>query len=148
MAEPHEILAAAQSVLVVDWPTPDVPETLARCGFEVVVHGGPGPEDWTAYRAEEGEVVRTQVGRPPARADVVYSHRPLAELPEIVETAAQVGATSIWVHSGRNADGAKDPSGCWMPAEDSKRARGLVESAGFVYIEEPYIADVARRLGR
>ena len=133
-------------MLVVDWPTPDVPETLARSGFEVVVHGGPGPEDWTAYRAQEGEVTLTRVGRPPDRADLVYSHRPLDELPEIVQMATQVGARAIWVHSGRAEGGAKDPKGCWMPAEDSAMAREIVESAGFVDVEEPYIADVARRL--
>ena len=147
MADPHDILAGAQSVLVVDWPIPEVPETLARCGFDVVVDGGPGPEDWHAYRLEGGDVVVTQVAGPPDRAQVVYSHRPIDELPEILELAKELGATAIWVHSGRSPDGSKDPRGCWMPEAESARARGLVESAGFVYVEEPYIADVARSLG-
>jgi hypothetical protein len=60
--------------------------------------------------------------------------------------ATQTGATTVWVHSGRNAEGMKDPSGCWMPAEESARARRIVESAGFAYVEEPYIVDVARRV--
>ena len=144
--DPDEILAAAQSVLVVDWPVPDVPETLARCGFDVVVDGGPDPDDWQAYRLEGDEVVVTRAPGPPERAELVYSHRPIGELPEILEMAAETGATTVWVHSGCNADGAKDPRGCWMPPEESARARGLVEAAGFVYVEEPYIVDVARRV--
>lgn len=34
-----EILRATQSVLVVDWPSRDVPDTLARAGYDVHVHG-------------------------------------------------------------------------------------------------------------
>jgi hypothetical protein len=147
VADAQEILAAAQSVVVVDWPTPDVPETLAHSGFEVTVHGGPGPDDWRAYKVDGGEVVVTKAPGPPDRAEVVYTHRPIDELPEILEMATQVGARVVWVHSGRSPDGAKDPRGCWMPEQVSATARGVVESAGFVYVEEPYIADVARRLG-
>ena len=147
MTEAADILLAADSVLVVDWPSRDVPDTLARAGFAVVVHGGPGPEDYTEHRLENGGIVAVQIGRPPEHADVVYTHRPVDELPEIVETASAIGARAIWVQSGLAGDGQKDPSGCWMPPEDSRRARPIVESAGMTYIDEPYIADVVRQLG-
>lgn len=80
----------------------------------------------------------------PKRADLVYTHRPIEELPEIVDAARTVGATAVWIQSGRDATGAKDPRGCWFSQQDSDRARGIVEGAGLRYIDSPYIADVAR----
>lgn len=143
----EEILAGAGTILVVDWPTRHVPDTLARAGYEVVVHGGPGPEDYTAYEVAGEEVVERRVGRPPAHADVVYTFRPLDELPEIVDMAQRVGAGSVWVQSGLSAAGAKDPQGCWLPPEDAAGARALVEAAGLVYVDQPYIAGAVRARG-
>ncbi len=37
-----EIFRTVQTILVIDWPSKEVPETLARAGFRVVVRGGPG----------------------------------------------------------------------------------------------------------
>ena len=136
----------AHAVLVVDWPSRDVPDALVRGGFAVVVHGGPGPEDYAPYELERGEVVVRPAGPPPAHADLVYSHRPVYELPGIVTTARTLGATTVWLQSGLGADGSRDPTGCWMPEAESRRAREIVESAGLAYLDEPYIADAVRRL--
>ena len=146
MTDASSILADARSILVVDWPTRDVPDTLARAGYEVVVHGGPGPEDYTSYEVVGGEVVGQRVGRPPRSADVVYTFRPLEELPEVVEAALTVGARVVWVQSGRDEDGGKDPAGCWMPEEEAAGARALVEAAGREYVDRPYLADAVRGL--
>jgi predicted CoA-binding protein len=143
----EEILRAAESVLVVDWPSRDVPDTLARCGYTVVVHGGPGPEDFSAYALRDGEVVVSRSGGPPEHADLVYSHRPLDELPEIVETARRLGATAVWAQSGLDRTGARDPKGCWRPDGESQRARAIVEEAGLAYVDDTYIADEVRSLG-
>ena len=148
MTDAPSVLAAARSILVVDWPTRDVPDALALAGLEVVVHGGPGPEDYVASVVEDGEVVERQVGRPPDHADIVYTHRPLDELTEIVSTAVAVGARAVWVQSGLDVEGEKDPRGCWMADEDAAEARAIVESAGLLYVDRPYIADTARELGR
>jgi hypothetical protein len=43
------------------------PDTLARAGYEVHVHGGPGPEDYSAYRWDGDEGVVERIGRPPGR---------------------------------------------------------------------------------
>ena len=147
MSAVEAILAGARSFLVVDWPTRDVPDTLAGAGYEVVVHGGPGPEDYTAYEVAGGEVVERRVGRPPAHADVVYTFRPLEELPEIVATAQAVGAGTVWVQSGLSAAGVKDPEGCWMPPGAAAGARALVEAAGLAYVDQPYIAGAVRARG-
>ena len=140
MTDAGSILAGARTLLVVDWPTRDVPDALALAGYEVVVHGGPGPEDYTAYEVVEGEVVERHVGRPPTRADVVYTFRPLDELPEIVETAVALGAGTVWVQSGVAEDGRKDPEGCWLSEAEAAAARAVVEAAGLRYVDRPYIA--------
>jgi hypothetical protein len=44
-----EIFKTVQAMLVIDWPSKELPETLTRAGFQVVVRGGPGPEDYSAY---------------------------------------------------------------------------------------------------
>lgn len=146
MTEAERCLQSAASVLVVDWPSRDVPDTLAAAGYEVLVKGGPGPEDYSVHDMREGRVVVRSLGRPPQRADLVYSHRPLEELPGIVLLAGQVGARAVWCQSGLTEAGTKDPAGCFVPQEASREARALVESAGLSYFEEPYIADAVRRL--
>ncbi len=146
MAEADQILRSADSVLLVDWPSRDVPETLVRAGYQVFVKGGSGPEDYTAQELRGGEVLARLVGRPPEHADLVYSYRPIGELPGVVAVARQVGATAVWHQSGRDSAGADDPRGCWLPWAESQEARAIVESADLTYVEGPYIADAVRRL--
>ncbi|MDP9280757.1 MAG: CoA-binding protein [Chloroflexota bacterium] len=81
------------------------------------------------------------VGQLPKRADLVYTHRPIDELAEIVDTAKAVGANAVWIQSGRDKTGAKDSRGCWLPREESAKAREIVERAGLRYVEAPYIVD-------
>jgi hypothetical protein len=109
-----------------------------------VSNDGPDADDYNAYTLEGGEIRVTKLGHLPVRADLVYTHRPVDELPEIVATAKSIGAKAVWVQSGRNPNGAKDPRGCWMSPEESSRARQIVEEADLTYIEEPYIADAVR----
>jgi hypothetical protein len=40
--DPEEVLKNVRAVLVIDWPSKDVPEKLALAGFHVYVRGGPG----------------------------------------------------------------------------------------------------------
>lgn len=142
MTDVAKLLASTKTVLLVDWPSRDVPDTLARGGFTVVSNDG--PEEYNAYEVEAGEVRLRQVGRAPERADLVYTHRPIDELPEIVDTAKAVGAKAVWIQSGLDTTGAKDPRGCWFPQADSDTARKIVEEAGLTYIQAPYIADAVR----
>jgi predicted CoA-binding protein len=142
------VLTAVRTVLVVDWPSRDVPDTLARAGFSVTVHGGPGPEDYSVYEVRDGDVVVRPVGVAPAHVDLVYAHRPLAELPGIVAMAQSLGAKAVWIQSGVTSTGTKDPTGCFVAEGESRQARQLVERGGLTYIETPYIADAVRRLQR
>lgn len=145
MTDVANLLAGTKTVLLIDWPSRDVPDTLARSGYTVVSNDG--PDEYNAYEVEGGEVRLRDVGQPPKTADLVYTHRPIDELQEIVDTAKTLGAKTVWIQSGRDKNGAKDPRGCWFPEAESAKARGLVEGAGLTYIEAPYIADAARGRG-
>lgn len=144
MTDVSKLLDEARTVLLIDWPDRDVPDSLARSGYSVVSHDGPGPDEFNAYEIEGDGIRVRHVGRPPQQADLVYSHRPIDELPEIVETARSVGAKAVWIQSGRDDAGGKDPRGCWLPEEESARARSIVEAAGLDYVDAPYIADAVR----
>jgi predicted CoA-binding protein len=147
VSEAEQILRTAGTILVVDWPSKDVPETLARTGYTVVVKGGPGPADYSFHELRDGEIVRRPAGGPPPGADLVYAHRPVDELAGIASLARQVGAIAVWYQSGLASAGTKDPHGCWMEPAASQTARTVIEAAGLTYVESPYIADEVRRLG-
>jgi len=147
VAEAGQILRETGSILIVDWPSKDVPETLARAGYTVLVKGGPEPDNYSAYEVRDGEVVSRRTGEAPAGVDLVYSYRPVEELPGIAAMAQRLGARAVWVQSGVASDGTKAPDGCWMDRAASEAARAVVESAGLAYIDAPYIADEVRSRG-
>ena len=144
--DPIEILKTVCVILVVDWPTKDVPESLVRSGFQVVVRGGPGPEDYWDYELNNGSVVKRQVGRLPDHADLIYSYRPLRELPGIIATAKGLHAHTIWTQSGLSAAGVSDPKGCWLPEDELGVARELVQSAGLNHASQPYIGEAVTKI--
>ena len=140
-----ETLQTAERIVVVDWPSKDVPDSLARAGLEVWVHGGPEPDNWSIQEVGEGDqIVGRKTGTPPVAADLVYSYRPLEELGEILELATRVGAKAVWLQSGKDENGNPDPRGTWMSDEDRTAARAAIEGSGFSYVDHPYIGDVAR----
>jgi predicted CoA-binding protein len=142
MADAVKLLSGAKTVLLIDWPSRDVPDTLARGGFTVV--SSDGPDEYNAYEVEGAGVRVRPVGEPPKRADLVYTHRPIDELPDIIDAAKAAGAKAVWIQSGLDQTGEKDPRGCWFPDAESAKARGIVEREGLIYIESPYIADAVR----
>jgi hypothetical protein len=143
---PEQILTSADSILLIDWPSRDVPETLARAGYAVLVKGGPESDNFSAWQLRDAEVVVAKLGRAPAHVDIVYAHRPVAELPGIVTMAGRLAATTVWCQSGRSPSGAGDPTGVWLPDEEASQARAIVEQAGLHYVNAPYIADLVREL--
>jgi hypothetical protein len=136
----------AQIVLVIDWPSRDVPDTLTRAGYTTIVKGGPEPDNYSTYELRDGEVVARRLGGAPEHVDLIYAHRPFDELLGIVALAERVGAKGIWCQSGLSSDGAKDPKGCFVPEERSRRSRQIVEAAGLSYVDDLYIADAVRGL--
>jgi predicted CoA-binding protein len=144
---PKQILSASKSVLVIDWPSRDVPDALTSAGFAVVVRGGPGESEYSTYETNNDGVVLHRAGRPPEQVDLVYSYRPMDELPKIVAIARHLGAKAVWIQSGFASAGARDPKGCWMPEHESRQAHGLVKSVGLEFLTQPYIGDAAREFG-
>lgn len=139
-----ELIRDTDTILLVDWPDRDVPDTLARSGYTVFSHDGPAESDYNAYELEDGGVRVRPAGRPPERVDLVYTHRPIDELPEIVDQARGLGARAVWIQSGLDATGAKDARGTWLPDSESAKARAIVEAAGLTYVDGPYIGDAVR----
>jgi predicted CoA-binding protein len=142
-----DTLRLCRSVLVIDWPSPDVPDSLARAGYTVFVKGGPGPRDYSARELRGDEVLTRATGEPPTHVDLVYSHRPPAELEGIVAIARELGALAVWCQSGLAGPDMNDPKGTWVSDESSWQARALVEAAGLRYVDDAYIGDVAREFG-
>jgi predicted CoA-binding protein len=143
---PTDILRKATTVVLHDWPTQDVPDTLTRAGYTVIVFGGPEPGDIFSSELRDGEIVVTRTGRAPDHGDLVYVFRPIEELPAIVTEAQRIGATTIWCQSALSSEGVKDPHGCWTSPAESREARRIVEAAGLTYIADTYIADAVRAL--
>jgi predicted CoA-binding protein len=149
MTSSHQkILREARTVVLHDWPSRDVPDTLTRAGYTVVVYGGPKPDDVFASELRDGEIVETRIGVPPDSGDLVYVFRPIEELPAIVADAQRIGATTIWCQSALAAEGVKDPRGYWTSPAEAHEARRIVESAGMTYVADAYIADAVRALER
>jgi hypothetical protein len=143
VTEPRAILAGAKAVLVLDWPSRAVPESLVKAGLSVSVKSGPGPADYTVWEMDGDDVTIRDLGRAPARADLVYFHRPLTELPAIITLATRLGAGALWHQSGLAPDGTRAPDGCWVPEAESAAAHAQAAAAGLGYVDSAYIADVA-----
>jgi predicted CoA-binding protein len=123
-----DVLHAAQTIVLIDFPSRDVPDALARAGLSVIAQGGPGPDDYFSYEVRGTEVVERRLGKGPSHADLVYVHRPVDELPAIVDQARDLHATAVWCQT------------------QSGEARRLIEAAGLIYVDHPSIVDAARTL--
>jgi predicted CoA-binding protein len=145
MMDAVEILRHAHRIVLHDWPDEDVPDSLALAGFDVTCYGGPAPDDVFRHEVIDGVAVSRKTGVPPAAADLVYVFRPIEELPQLLQAAQNIGATTIWRQSGLNPAGEKDPRGS-APSPDSAQWRSTVETAGLRYIEGAYIGDIAREV--
>jgi hypothetical protein len=131
-ADPNDIIRDCRSVLLVDWPSPEVPSALVRAGCTVHVKGGPGPQDFSIWEFVDGAPASRRTGRRPANVDLVYVHRPPEELPEIIGMAGELGARSLWYEPGPASLGS------------SSEARSLAEAAGLLYVDNCDIVEVVR----
>jgi hypothetical protein len=53
MTAPDGILATAKIVLLVDWPSRDVPDTLTHAGYTVHVKDGPAADDFSVHEVHD-----------------------------------------------------------------------------------------------
>jgi hypothetical protein len=122
------VLANTSSILLIDYPGSQVPEAVARAGFTTTAHEGPGPDEYYAYvLGTDGEIDHRKIGTPPGPVDLVYTYRPVDELPGIIEYARQLGARALWFQDDGAIEGA--------PA----RARELIEAAGLTFATGPIL---------
>src|SRR6187402_1845821 len=96
MTTPDEILRSATHVVVMDYPSLDVPDALTSAGLAVTIYGGPSEADVLVSELSDGAIARRQVGRYPDRADVLYVYRPVAEIDGIISEAHRLRAQTIW----------------------------------------------------
>lgn len=143
---PKEMFAEVDTVLVIDWPSKEVPEALTLAGVRGIVRGGSGPEEYSVYELNNDEVVVRHLGRPAGNADLIYSYRPVSELPEIVATAKGFPAKTTWTQSGLSAARVKDKRGCWVPEEGAAVGSKHHAISGLDHITQRYIGDVAREI--
>ena len=139
------LLREASTILLVSFIGSEVPTTLVEAGFDVIAKTGPHEDDWASCAVADGELVCTKIP-PPTHADLVH----LDWVPDgYIDLATELGARTVWYHSARTRPPEPaDNRGCWVPAPESARLRSLVEVAGVAYIDDHYIADIARLLGR
>ena len=146
--DPAAVLAAAQTILLIDWRSAAVPYRLATAGFEVLsanfaagtaasytAHDqdpSPVPEGASVYgpdRTGGGWLVLARLADLPRSADLVVAYRPGEELPGIATLAVNLGAAALWVE----------------PDATSAEARTIAESKGLAYIEGTSILDAVGR---
>lgn len=144
-------LSVANDVVLHNWPSRDVPDTLVQAGIAVTVYGGPEPDDISVCELVDGEIINRKTGKQPARADIMYVYPWPGfdlerDLPGVADNAATLGATLLWFQSGRNSDGTTSTDGCWLPESESAAVESIGTKAGLTVVHSAYIADEVRAL--
>lgn len=145
------ILSAADDIVLHNWPSRDVPDTLVRAGIAVTVYGGPQPDDISVCELVHGEITDRKTGQQPARADIMYVYPWPGfdlerDLPGVADNAATLGATLLWFQSGRNDDGTASTTGCWLSESDAAAVESIGARVGLTVVHDSYIADEVRAL--
>ena len=113
-------------MLVVDWPSQDVPRELIAAGFDVfsanlaagtasrysvgeraATQKSDGVEVLPPQRDGDPPLVISRVAALPEHVDVVALYRPAAEHARIAQRAVDLGARTVWVQLGTLADDAR-----------------------------------------
>jgi len=96
-----QILKTAKAILLIDWPSPDVPRALVDAGFTVY---GYSPNRYSvAELVDDGTGTKKMIFRKlddhPGSVDIVNVFRPEEELEGIVkEHVLPLGAKTLWLH--------------------------------------------------
>jgi len=124
-----DILKAAKTILLVDWPNPDVPRALLNAGFTVV---GYSPGKYSAIsQTDDGELVFSQLSKQPASVDIVNVYRPEAEHMAIINNhVLPLKAKVLWLH----------------PPVKSAMTAAIAKEHRLIFIEGVDIAGVAKSI--
>lgn len=143
MTDPVEILRTARTVVLHDWPSEDVPNALVGAGLDITFQGGPEPDDLYVTRLVDGRQETERVSRLPDHADIVYSHRPIDDMPRLLEEARRLGASTLWHQSGLDERGEKDPAGVHLTEDEAEQRAALAHEVGVDFVSAPYIVEAA-----
>ena len=113
-------------MLIVDWPSQDVPRELLAAGFDVfsanlaagtasrysigerpAPQNAEGVEVLPPQRDGDPPLIISRLDAMPEHADVVALYRPAAEHARIAQRAVDLGARVVWVQLGTLADDAR-----------------------------------------
>jgi predicted CoA-binding protein len=124
-----QILENTKTILLVDWPNPEVPRSLIKAGFTVF---GYSPDRYSAIELGDDEkLIFRQLDNQPDSVDIVNVFRPEEEHAGIINgRVLPLKAKVLWLH----------------PPVKSASTAALAAEHGLVFIEGIDIAEVARRL--
>lgn len=147
------VLGAAHDILLHNWPSTDVPDTLVKAGFAVTVYGGPEPDNISVSELVDGEVISRKTGVQPTHVDLMYVYPWPGfdlerDLPGVADHAQALGASTLWYQSGRNSDGSDNPESSWLADAEAARVEAIAKAAGLIAVHDAYIAQTARELQR
>lgn len=127
--DPKDILKGAKTILLVDWPNPDVPRALLDTGFTVF---GYSPGEYAAIsQADNGKLVFDKLNEHPTSVDIVNVYRPEAEHMAIINNhVLPLNAKVLWLH----------------PPVKSAMTAAIAKEHGLIFIEGIDIAGVAKSI--
>ncbi|CAN7354834.1 CoA-binding protein [Terrabacter sp. LjRoot27] len=143
MIDAVEILRAARTVVLHDWPSEDVPNALVAAGLDVTFQGGPEPDDLYVTRLVDGRPETERVSGLPEHADIIYSHRPFDDMPRLLDEARRLGASTLWHQSGLDERGERDPAGVHLTDAEAEQRAALAREAGVDFVSAPSIVEAA-----
>ncbi len=121
------ILENTKAILLVDWPSPEVPRSLLKAGFIVF---GYSPDRYSAIELDDNEnLVFRKLDDQPDSVDIVNVFRPEEEHAGIINSRVlPLKAKVLWLH----------------PPVKSASTAALAAEYGLVFVEGIDIAEVAR----
>ena len=126
---PTEILQAARSILLIDWPNIDVPGILVRQGFTVYCYS---PDKYTTAEIspKEDHLIFRGLDVAPDQVDIVNIYRPEQEHAAILaKHVLPLGGKVVWL----------------QPPIVSRKTRSLAADYGLAFVEGISISEVVRR---
>ena len=132
--QPQHALPPGSVILLIDWPSQDVPRALVTAGFTVLsANLGRGTASSYGIERRDGDeqLVITRLDTMPGRVDVVCLFRPPEEHAAITRRAVELGAHTVWVQRGSLSDD----------------ARRIAMDAGLTVVDNISIADASSAPG-
>lgn len=130
MEDLKQISEKIQIVLLVDWPSPDIPRALILAGFTVFSYSPDGYTQALTEMTQSGKqpLVRFEsLDHPPTNVDLVTIYRPAEEHAAIIrDHVLPLGARTIWL----------------QPPVESAETRKIAQEQGLNFVEGRDIREI------